>query len=81
MLNIVLLLILAIIFARGYFKLRSPFNLGLLFFALILFIQALLICPFSQPFTEAYCTYLPHHAYAAIFESIALIVLLYLVTR
>ncbi len=81
-LNIVLLIILAVIFARSYIKLRSPFNLGLLIFAIILLFQALLACPLSYlPYGIYSCGNLPFSALAAIFEFIALSLLLYLVTR
>ena len=81
-LNILLLLILAVIFARSYLKLRAPFNLGLLIFAVILLFQSLLACPLSHfPYGVCSCGNFPFSTYAAIFEFIALALLLYLVTR
>jgi hypothetical protein len=81
--NMVLLIVLIYLFLQDYIKVRSYFTLGLVIFAVVLFINALLSCPSVQYLFSEYeaCPYEPYHAAASVFETIALVVLLYISTR
>ncbi|MFQ5887915.1 MAG: hypothetical protein ACE5HY_04380 [Candidatus Hydrothermarchaeales archaeon] len=81
--NVVLLIILLYLFWQSYRNVRSEFALGLVIFALILLIDAILSCPVFYPLlgSSAQCPVEIFHAAAAVFEFIALVVLLYLVRK
>ncbi|WP_457555674.1 hypothetical protein [Candidatus Pyrohabitans sp.] len=81
--NMVLLLILAYLYLQDYRKVRSTFTLGLVIFAVVLFINALLSCPSIFYLLSGYdvCPYEPFHALASAVETVALVVLLYISTR
>lgn len=81
--NMVLLIVLIYLFLQDYRKVRSSFTLGLVIFAVVLFINALLSCPSLLYLFSGYeaCPYEPYHAAASAFETIALVVLLYISTR
>ncbi|WP_456475815.1 hypothetical protein [Candidatus Pyrohabitans sp.] len=83
LINITLLIVLIYLFLQDYRKVRSDFTLGLVIFAVVLLINALLSCPNLQYLISGYqpCIYEPYQAAASVFESLALIVLLYISTR
>ncbi|NOZ58134.1 MAG: hypothetical protein GXO66_00925 [Euryarchaeota archaeon] len=82
-LNMVLLIILIYLYLQDYRKVRSTFTLGLVIFAVVLFINALLSCPSIFYLFSGYdvCPFEPYHALASAFETVALVVLLYISTR
>lgn len=79
--NVVLLVILLYLFWQSYRAVRSKFALGLVIFALILLVDAILSCPLFYPILgfRGQCPVELFHATAAVFEFAALVVLLYLV--
>lgn len=79
--NIVLLLVLIYIFWQSYREIHSEFTLGLVIFALILLINAILSCPVLYPVfgISSLCPEELFPAMASVFEFLALAVLLYLV--
>ncbi len=81
--NIILLLILLYLFWQSYKAVKSEFALGLVIFALILMINAILSCPIFFPVLGASgpCPVEMLHTVAAVFEFIALGVLLYIVRK
>ncbi len=81
--NVVLLIILLYLFWQSYRTVRSEFALGLVIFALILLIDAILSCPlfYSLLGPRGQCPVELFHATAAAFEFAALVVLLYLVRK
>ncbi|MEE8359132.1 MAG: hypothetical protein V3R82_06955 [Candidatus Hydrothermarchaeales archaeon] len=81
--NVVLLVILLYLFWQSYRAVRSEFALGLVIFALILLIDAILSCPLFYPVlgSTGQCPVELFHATAAVFEFIALGVLLYIVRK
>ena len=81
--NIILLSILLYLFWQSYKAVKSEFALGLVIFALILMINAILSCPifFSVLGASGPCPVEIFHAIAAVFEFVALGVLLYLVRK
>ncbi len=81
--NIFLLIILLYLFWQSYRAVKSEFSFGLVIFALILLIDAILSCPIFFPVlgTSGPCPVEIFHTAAAVFKFIALGVLLYLVRK
>ncbi|MFQ5975243.1 MAG: hypothetical protein ACE5J5_02865 [Candidatus Hydrothermarchaeales archaeon] len=81
--NIILLVILIYLFWQSYRNVKSEFALGLVIFAVILLIDAILSCPIFYPAlgSTGPCPVNIFHATAAVFEFMALVVLLYLVRK
>lgn len=85
--NIFLLLVLLYIFAQDYRKVKSQFTMGLVLFASLLLLNALLSCPITSIILvgQTCCTVGAHNvsvnAYAAVLEFIGLLVFTYLITK
>jgi hypothetical protein len=82
--NIFLVLILLYYFYQSYKEVRSRFTLGLMIFALVFLVNALLRCPvFYSLLTSKMpsCPYSPYYTAAAGFEFVALLILIYLVRK
>ena len=82
--NIILLLVLIYLFWQSYRNVKSEFALGLVIFGVILLIDAILSCPIFYPLfgrSVGPCPVEIFYAAAAVFEFIALGVLLYLVRK
>ncbi len=82
-LNIGMLIALLYLFVQDYRRVRSAFTLGLVIFAAVLLINAVLSCPVLQHLMsgQEVCAYEPYHAAASAVETLALVVLLYISTR
>ncbi len=82
-LNIILVILLLAIFTDNYRRIKAPFTLGLIIFALILLVNTLLSCPIVQSCGGGLCTCgnIYFHAGASLFEFFALLLLLYLVRK
>ncbi len=81
--NVFLLVILLYLFWQSYRVVRSKFTLGLVIFALILLVDAILSCPlfYSLLGSTGQCPVEVFHTTAAVFEFAALGVLIYLVRK
>ncbi len=81
--NIALVLILLYYFYQTYKEVKSKFALGLIIFALVFLLNAVLRCPvfYSLLTQEHSCPYVPIYTLAAGFEFIALLILIYLVRK
>jgi len=79
--NIVLILVLLYIFYQSYKEIKSRFTLGLMIFAVVLLVNAVIQCPvFYTLFTiEEHCPFTPYYTVASGFQFIALLILIYLV--
>ena len=79
--NIVLILVLLYIFYQSYKEVKSRFTLGLMIFAVVLLVNAVVQCPiFYTLFTaEKQCPFTPYYTVASGFQFIALLILIYLV--
>jgi hypothetical protein len=79
--NIVLILVLLFLFYQSYREVRSKFTLGLMIFAVVLLVNAIVQCPvFYTLFTpEEHCPFTPYYTVASGFQFIALLILIYLV--
>ncbi|NOZ77371.1 MAG: hypothetical protein GXO65_06890 [Euryarchaeota archaeon] len=84
--NIFLLLVLSYIFVQDYMKVRSKFTIGLVLFAGLLLLKALISCPIiSLFFFGSTCSYMEAEvrleAYAALVQFLGLLVFTYIVIR
>lgn len=91
--NIFLLLVLLYIFAQDYRKVRSQFTLGLVLFASLLMLNALLSCPITSiilvggsccaapGFVSCAVHDVSVNTYAAVLEFIGLLVFTYFITK
>ena len=83
-LNIILVILLLALFIDNYRRVRAPFTLGLILFALVFLVNTLLSCPVIQACTGGAicaCPNIYYHAGASLFEFFALILLVYLVRK
>jgi len=78
--NVVLLVLLLAIYIRSYAQVKSKFTLGLMIFAFLLLLQAVISTPGMHSATRGYrmCIIGPLDVIPDILELMALIVLMYL---
>jgi len=78
--NVVLLVLLLAIYIRSYAQIKSKFTLGLMIFAFLLLLQAVISTPCIHSATRGYrmCIIGPLDVIPDILEFIALMVLIYL---
>ena len=78
--NVVLLVLLLAIYIRSYAQIKSKFTLGLMIFAFLLLLQAVISTPCIHSATRGYrmCLIGPLDVIPDLLEFIALMVLIYL---
>ncbi len=81
--NIFLLLVLLYLFIQDYRKVKSKFTLGLVLFASMLLLNAIVSCPVTSIFYKGSlcCVDVTLHVWAAILEFIGLVVFTYLIIK